>query len=99
MAKSEKTWYVAQCDYAGLRANIFSDKEEYYPENSWLAEAFSVPNSDNLLRHIEMFAGIKTVNAFRTKKEAEETAAYWNECFKRNGTYFDRRQCKGGEPA
>lgn len=49
-------------------------------------------NSNNLTSALKI-KGIKAANICDTKKEAEKTATYWNECYKKNGTYmFDEPQ-------
>ena len=37
---------------------------------------------------LSAIGGLKAANAFPSKKQAEETAAFWNDCYKRNGTYL-----------
>ena len=43
--------------------------------SSNLKSTFNNPKFDNIA-------------IFQTKKKAEETATYWNVCFKANGTYY-----------
>ena len=41
---------------------------------------------DNLLSVFARYGENLAVNACPTKKEAEELADFWNECYKKNGT-------------
>lgn len=51
------------------------------------AYAVTVANSDNLIAFLGV-DGLEHVNATSTKKEAKELADYWNECYRKNGTYM-----------
>lgn len=44
--------------------------------------------SDNLLGLFERHKNLKTANACETKKQAENLANFWNECYKINRTYM-----------
>ena len=44
-------------------------------------------NSNNLINVLEI-KGILHANICDTKKEAYSIAEYWNECYKKNGTYM-----------
>lgn len=58
------------------------DKTKFY------ATSCTVPNNNNILAVIKRYKNIKTMNACDTKKKAEEISGYWNECYKKNGTYY-----------
>ena len=51
------------------------------------AYAVKVSESDNLLSRLEI-KGITAANLCRSRKEAEEVIATWNESFKVNGSYM-----------
>lgn len=55
------------------------------------ASVVSAGETDNLLSVFQRNKNIVSVNACQTKKAAEELAAFWNECYKQNGTYAFRR--------
>jgi hypothetical protein len=44
--------------------------------------------SANLCAVFERIKGLQSANICPTKKAACELAAYWNECYKNNGTYL-----------
>ena len=43
---------------------------------------------ENVLSVFDRIPNIITANICPTKKYAEDLAAYWNECYKKNGTYL-----------
>lgn len=51
------------------------------------AYAVKVNSSDNLLSKLQI-KDIKTANICESRKEASKLADYWNECYKKNGTYM-----------
>lgn len=51
------------------------------------ASVMKIGHSDNLLAKLAHYGDIIAVNLCATKKQAEELAAFWNECYKKNGTY------------
>ena len=67
--------------------NIFSDgkKEPSMGRFSYVERA---SDSTNLVHHFGCIQGLKSVNIFETKKEAESRAEAWNESYKKNGTYY-----------
>ncbi len=62
-------------------AVIIRENEKLY---SYVVKA---TEGDNLLS-VFRIPGIVSANIFSTKKEAEETARFWNECYKKNGTFL-----------
>lgn len=60
--------------------------DEYRPGH--YADVLRVSSDENILSALSAIGGLKAANAFPSKKQAEETAAFWNECYKRNGTYL-----------
>ena len=50
------------------------------------ASVLKVSGTDNLLFSLQI-PGIAAANICNTKKEAENIAAFWNECYKKNKTY------------
>ncbi len=61
---------------------VAAENGKYY---AW---AVKVPGSNNLLPHIEREKNLVIVHQFKTMKKAKETAEFWNECYKRNGTFL-----------
>lgn len=55
--------------------------------NTYYAYVVPVSNSDNLLSKLKI-KGIIYANICRTKKEAQEVVAMWNDCYKANNTYM-----------
>ena len=45
-------------------------------------------NGSNCIKHYFDADNIEIVMPTATFKEAKETAEYWNECYKKNGTYM-----------
>ena len=52
-----------------------------------IAVVIKATESENLLSVLNI-KNIITANICETKKAAEELAAFWNECYKANGTYL-----------
>lgn len=50
------------------------------------ASVLKVSGTDNLLFSLQI-PGITAANICGTKKEAENIAAFWNECYKKNKTF------------
>lgn len=44
--------------------------------------------NDNILSVLKGYPHLTTVNACKTKTEAERLVNFWNECYKNNGTYL-----------
>ena len=81
----KRFYYVVSVDYTG-------DQHYYKPGEDLTGKklcAFveSVTEQDNILPLLNRWGNVWAVNAFETKKRAEEVADYWNDCYKRNGTY------------
>ena len=83
-----KHFYMAYTAKQDRNHRTFSDRpsEEYDP--GYYADVISCTSSDNVLSRLNMIGGLVSANIFPTKKEAKAVADYWNECYKRNGTYF-----------
>ena len=71
--------------------------EEY--DHGYYSGVISCTSSENLTWVLSTIGGLVSANIFPTKKEAKAVADYWNECFKRNGTYFFQPSKKGVTPA
>lgn len=50
------------------------------------AYMIKVSEMDNLVGKLNI-KGIEFANMFDTKKKAGEVVEYWNECYRKNGTY------------
>lgn len=62
------------------------EKSEYCP--GYHAGVLRVSSADNLISELKEIRGLMHANIQPTKKVAEEIAKYWNDCYKRNGTYL-----------
>lgn len=81
----KKFYYVVNVDYTG-------DKHYYKPgedlnNKKYCCWVESATETTNMYNHFNIIGGLWAINIFPTKKRAEEVAAYWNECYKKNGTY------------
>lgn len=56
----------------------------------YYAYAIKVSESDNLLSKLDI-KDIISANICDTKKRAEELVTFWNDCYKRNGTWLFQR--------
>lgn len=70
--KKAKTWLVI----------IVKEHEKFH------AFTQSATGSDNLFSQLNMWAGIQSANICASKKDAEQLAEFWNECYKNNGTWL-----------
>ena len=64
----------------------------------FFAYAKTIPNSNNLLSYLGL-TDLKTVNAADSKKEAKALAEFWNDCYKKNGTYMYGEEKNEQHPA
>ena len=81
-----KNFYMVVTVELDKNENIFSD-EKKEPKMGLLSYVIKTNENQNLLGEL-CIRGLKTVNLFETKKRAEEHARFWNECYKKNGTYL-----------
>ena len=69
-----------------------------YTENVWAAVTVQeygryysyvtpISAADNALSKLAI-TGIVSANIYRTKKQAAEVVTFWNECYRKNGTYL-----------
>lgn len=56
-------------------------------DGKYYSYVVKINESDNALSRLSI-NGIIHANIYTTKKKAENTAAFWNECYKTNGTYL-----------
>lgn len=85
-----KNYYFAiNCDYTG-NPDLFTG-DTHDNERRLFADVLTVPESDNLLSAFSRIGGLISVNSCPTKKAAKELADFWNDCYKKNGTYAFRR--------
>lgn len=86
--KMKKYYFAAYADYTG--------RKEYYTREEWdaaptrkkfYAFVVSASEQDNLLSVFARYGGIVAANPCQTKKRAAEIVNFWNECYKKNGTY------------
>lgn len=80
--------YIAYTAEQDKNETTFTERKtpEYCPGR--YAAVLRVSSDNNILSALSAIGGLKAANAFPRKKQAEETAAFWNECYKRNGTYL-----------
>lgn len=60
--------------------------EEYSP--GYYSYVVSANIGDNLKFALDCIGGLRVAHLCRTKAEAKEIAAHWNEGYKQNGTYL-----------
>lgn len=82
-----KNFYITVAVKGDKNKNIFSDEKKEYKEG-YLAYVIKVTESDNVMYHLEAIRGLMHANIRPTKKDAQELADFWNECYKKNGTYL-----------
>lgn len=77
--------------YYAAASSIVVDRLTAGPEEAKeagrVAWVLSFSENDNMKAVIERYADLEYLNICPTKKAAEELAAFWNECYKKNGTY------------
>ena len=56
------------------------------PDGKLFAFVEPFTESDNIVSKFEM-RGILHANVYTTKKRASEVVDFWNDCYRRNGTY------------
>ncbi len=56
-------------------------------EEKYCAYVIPFRSSDNALSKFKD-KGLLHANVYTSKKDAEEIAGFWNECYKKNGTYL-----------
>ena len=83
-----KKFYMAVTVCQDRNDQIFAPRpsDEYNP--GYYAYVHSVGQNDNLKSALDGISGLQAVQLCQTKKEAAQLADFWNECYKRNGTYF-----------
>lgn len=72
MTKKNKTW---------LAVTTTENGKNY-------AYAVSVSGGQNIFGVLSSIPGITAANICTSKKDAEQLAKFWNECFKNNGTWL-----------
>lgn len=61
--------------------------------NTFYADCIKISCSDNLLSKLKI-KNIVSATIFQSKKQSEELAEFWNDCYKQNGRYmFDYPYC------
>ena len=80
--------YIAYSAEQDNNRTTFTEQKnnEYCP--GYYADVLRVSSDNNILSVLSSIGGLKSANAFPSKKQAEEVAELWNECYKRNGTYL-----------
>ena len=58
-----------------------------HEDGKYYSYAIKTKNNNNLLSVLNI-KGIVSANVCDTFKKAREIVDYWNECYKRNGTYM-----------
>lgn len=83
-----KKFYIAVTVKQDRNDRVFTERpsEEYNP--GYYAYVTSVSESDDLKSHLQTIGGLLHANICQTKRAAQELADFWNDCYKRNGTYF-----------
>lgn len=80
--------YIAYTAEQDKNSTTFLERKnsEYCP--GYYADVLRIDSNSNIFSALSAIGGLKAANAFPSKKQAEETAAFWNECYKRNGTFL-----------
>ena len=52
------------------------------------ASTLAVSGNENLCCALKKINGLVSANICSSKKDAEEIAAFWNDCYKKNGRYM-----------
>lgn len=80
--------YIAYTTEQDKNRTTFLERKnkEYCP--GYYADVLRISSDDNIFSALSAIGGLKAANAFPSKKQAEETAAFWNECYKKNGTFL-----------
>ena len=80
--------YIAYSAEQDKNRTTFTEQKnnEYCP--GYYADVLRVSSDSNILSVLSSIGGLKSANTFPSKKQAEEVAELWNECYKRNGTYL-----------
>ena len=60
---------------------------EIEQEHKYCAFVFKLSENQNIASIVRDWRGLHSMTLFSTKKNAEETARFWNECYKKNGTF------------
>lgn len=83
-----KKFYMAVTVCQDRNDRLFTPRpsDEYNP--GYYAFVHSVGQNDNLKSSLDGIGGLQAAQLCQTKKEAAQLADFWNECYKRNGTYF-----------
>lgn len=80
--------YIAYTAEQDKNGTTFLERKnnEYCP--GYYSGVLRISSDDNIFSALSAIGGLKAANAFPSKKQAEETAAFWNECYKKNGTFL-----------
>lgn len=79
-----KNYYLVYTQ--NVAGNYFADEDDER-ELQLIASVLKVSESDNVASKLECISNLMHANIMPTKRKAEEVARYWNECYKKNGTY------------
>lgn len=77
----KKYYYAVSCYY---------DTKSTFTENPIkgnFAFAETINEGNNILSLFNNMLGVKLIEPQPTRQAAEKLAAYWNDCYKKNGTY------------
>lgn len=58
------------------------------PNIGYYAYVLTTNENLNLVSELKAIRGLVSANVYPTKKRAREMVEFWNQCFKRNGTYL-----------
>lgn len=83
-----KNFYIAVTVEQNKNMSIFNPDENKETNPGLYAYVIKINSSNNLKSALECIGGLVHANIFPTKKDAEHTVNYWNDCYKANGTYL-----------
>lgn len=81
-------FYIAVTVKQDRNETTFTERTnpEYNP--GYYAFVVRCSENDNLLHKLDCIGGLVHANICPTKKRAAEVVQHWNDCYRKNGTYF-----------
>lgn len=83
-----KKFYMAVTVCQDRNETTFTPRKNLEYNPGYYAFVHSVGQNDNLKSSLDSIGGLQAAQLCQTKKEAQQLANFWNNCYKKNGTYF-----------
>lgn len=80
--------YMAVTVCQNRNESIFEPRENAEHSPGYYSYVLPCKAGENLKFALDCIGGLRVAHLCRTKAEAKEIAAHWNECYKQNGTYL-----------